>query len=392
MTFTDINGKQAVVDVGSNGSYSANLSSLAQGPVTYLVTEKDTAGNVISFDPPIALGDGSAGAAAGTPQVPHLLDGYAVRAPWQVAGVDYAVGINAGTVLKNPLTINMAGVSVDATNHVVFVSGNNVVLNGWNFTGWAVDVTGQNATVSNSDFTQGVLKYDVGSVGGTIEYNKFDQAGIAPDTAPFMVFGSGAFNVQYNDFENSYHMAAQFTYGNGQSQTIVFQYNLIQNTGAGSAAGAHGDWIQVFGVQVDDAEINYNTVVQTKPGDLTQGFSLNASNPTILAGSISNNTMITASSDVNYPIILNSHWINGTVTVANNYIDPRGVIGSFLLSNDDVSGPYNGTIATSNDVNMVTGAYIYPPTGGTGGTGTGHEHRDHGILDRQQRGRRPYYQ
>ena len=74
MTFTDINGKQVVVNVGSNGDYAANLSSLAQGPVTYLVTEKDTAGNVISFDPPITLGDGSAGAAAGTPQVPNLLE------------------------------------------------------------------------------------------------------------------------------------------------------------------------------------------------------------------------------------------------------------------------------------------------------------------------------
>ena len=301
-----------------------------------------------------------AGAAAGTPQVPNLLSGYAVRAPWQVAGVDYAVGINAGTVLKNPLTMNMAGVSVDATNHVVFVTGNNVVLDGWNFTGWAVDVTGQNATVSNSDFMQGVLKYDVGSVGGTIEYNKFDQAGTAPKTAPFMAFGSGTFTVQYNDFENSYHMAAQFTYGNGQGQTIVFQYNLIQNTGGGSAAGAHGDWIQIFGVPtVYDAKINYNTVVQNKQGYLTQGWSVGYDQQTILSASISNNTMVVPggnNSGINYAVILNSRWIHGTITIANNYIDPRGIRGSFLLSNDQVSGPYtNGTIVTSNVVNMVTG-------------------------------------
>ena len=375
MAFTDIDGKQVVVDVGSNGDYSADLTSLAQGKVTYLVSETDTAGNTISFDPPITLGDGSAGAAAGTPQVPNLLSGYAVRAPWQVAGVDYAVGINAGTVLKNPTTMNMAGVSVDTSNHIVFVTGNNVVLDGWNFKGWAVDVTGQNATVTNSDFTQGVLKYDIGSVGGTVEYCKFDQSGTVPDTAPFMAFGSGTFVLQYNDFENAYHMHAQFTYGNGQSQSVIFQYNLLQNAGGGSAAGAHGDFIQIFGVPtLNDVEINYNTVVQNKAGYITQGWSVGYDQQTILAGSVSNNTMIVpgaTNSDVNYAVILDSHWINGTFTVANNYIDPRGVSGSFLLSNDQWPGPYNnGVIATSNDVNMVTGAYIYPPTGGTG-TGTG---------------------
>ena len=57
MTFTDIDGKQVVVDVGSNGDYSADLTSLAQGKVTYLVSETDTAGNTISFDPPIRLGE-----------------------------------------------------------------------------------------------------------------------------------------------------------------------------------------------------------------------------------------------------------------------------------------------------------------------------------------------
>jgi len=34
-----------------------------------------------------------------------------------VAGVDYAVGIPQGTVLKDPATINMAGVTVDKNLH-----------------------------------------------------------------------------------------------------------------------------------------------------------------------------------------------------------------------------------------------------------------------------------
>ena len=36
--------------------------------------------------------DGRSRAPSGTPQWPNLLDGYAARPPWSVAGVDYPVG------------------------------------------------------------------------------------------------------------------------------------------------------------------------------------------------------------------------------------------------------------------------------------------------------------
>ena len=49
--------------------------------------------------------DGSNNASAGAPQLPNLLSGYAVRAPWNVAGVDYAVGVPTGTALKDWETI-----------------------------------------------------------------------------------------------------------------------------------------------------------------------------------------------------------------------------------------------------------------------------------------------
>ena len=363
MIVTDINSENVVADVDANSEYSAALSSLAQSKIAYVVAETNPVGNAISFDAPTTLGDGSAGAAAGVPQVPTLLDGYAVRAPWQVAGVDYAVGINARTVLKSPLTMNIVGVSIDKINHVAKITGDNVALDGWSFKGWRLSVTGNNATITNSDFTNGVLRFEPGSSNGTIMYNRFDQKETRPDTAPFIAFGSGKFVVAYNDFENSYHMHAQFTHGNGQSQTIIFQFNLLQNSGGGSAAGAHGDFIQLFGIPtVKDLEINYNTVVQNEPGYNTQGWSVGYDQQTILTGSISNNTMVVpgaTNSRINYAVILNSHWINGTFTVANNYIDPRGVIGSYILTNDQWPGPYhNGTIVTSNDVNMVTGTYI----------------------------------
>ena len=69
MTFTDTTGHSDVVNIASNGTYSANLSNLANGTLTYLVTVTDPVGNVTTFDPTVTLGDGSANAPAGHPAV-----------------------------------------------------------------------------------------------------------------------------------------------------------------------------------------------------------------------------------------------------------------------------------------------------------------------------------
>ena len=124
------------------------------------MTVTDPAGNIITVDPTATLGDGSANAPAGTPQLPNLLNGYKDPPPWEVAGVDYAVGIPSGTVLKNPATISMAGVTVDTSNDTVYVTGNNVTLNGYDFSlngGWEVYIEdgASNTLIENSNFLVG---------------------------------------------------------------------------------------------------------------------------------------------------------------------------------------------------------------------------------------------
>ena len=90
----------------------------------------------------MAANDGSANAPAGSPQVPNLFNGYAARPSWQVAGVDYAVGIHPGTVLKNPATSSLpVGASYNSTYHTIYVTGANVTLDGYDLT---------NTTVMNS--------------------------------------------------------------------------------------------------------------------------------------------------------------------------------------------------------------------------------------------------
>ena len=56
VTFTDSTNKSDVVAIKGNGTYSANLSNLADGTLTYLLKASDPAGNVITVDPTTTLG------------------------------------------------------------------------------------------------------------------------------------------------------------------------------------------------------------------------------------------------------------------------------------------------------------------------------------------------
>src|SRR6185312_8286529 len=118
--------------------------------------------------------------------------------------------------------------------------------------------------------------------------------------------------------------------------------------------------------------IDYNTVIQTgyPPGGGSQGFTLdgNANAPlaTFDGGSVSNNTIIVTSTPVGatgYAMRFSTDLINGTFTVANNYIDASGLSNggiNYDIRQSIAGGPYHGTIKSFGDVNMVTGAVIAP--------------------------------
>ena len=187
ITFTDSVGHEAVVNVGSNGNYSADLSSLTPGKVTYLLTETDPAGNTISIDPPTILGgDGSAGAPGGTPQLPHLLDSYAARPSWQVAGVDYAVGVHTGVVLKIPTAGNLPPGASLGSGPTIYVDGNNVTLKGYDLTHYTVmvnnDATGT-VTIIDCAATTGVnIRSTVGATANLVVENcTLNGGGMAAD-------------------------------------------------------------------------------------------------------------------------------------------------------------------------------------------------------------------
>ena len=65
---------------------------------------------------------------------------------------------------------------------------------------------------------------------------------------------------------------------------------------------------------------------------------------------------------VNWPVLIDTTFLSGSATVANNYYDNSGAYGDVLALNGaggmGANGPYNGTVTTLNNDNIVTGAYF----------------------------------
>src|ERR1700722_8447286 len=91
-------------------------------------------------------GGGSSSTSPGNgSQYPALLNNYATRPSWKVAGVDYPAGLPQGTALTNPATLTLPGVNVNSTAQVIQVTTAGTTLEGIDFSqsgGWTVSITG----------------------------------------------------------------------------------------------------------------------------------------------------------------------------------------------------------------------------------------------------------
>src|ERR1044072_4816500 len=296
--------------------------------------------------------DGKERAPVQTVQFPNLLDKYRARPAWNVAGVDYAVGYASGTVLQDPMKGALpAGVRRDTANHVFLVTGNNVVISGWDFSlegGWQVKATNANNPIIENNYFKiganalqpinllGVPNGYTGQ-GGTIINSVIDGNSVdIGGSALIATSRGGTFVIQYNLIENAGSDmidAGADTLASGVVTTYDVRYNVMKN--AGQKTSAYPDWFQTFANNHDnDITLEYNPVVQTSypANGGSQGFTLdgntNAPLATFDGGSVSNNTVIVTSTPIGatgYIFRFAPDLINGTFTVANNYIDPSGL-------------------------------------------------------------------
>ena len=366
MTFTDTSGHQSVVNVGSNGTYTTDLSSLTKGTLTYLLSVTDPAGNVTAVDPVATLGDGSANASPGSPQAANLLNGYAARPPWMVAGVDYAVGVPSGEALKSPLTLTTAtgainGVSLDTVNHLVRVDGSNVTLDGYDFTGWDVYVTGgaQNVTIKNSYFLHATVLADTTTSNISVLHCTLDGTGATdPSSSLITLNGVGSHTVQYCWLENS---PQHFLELGGAGGTVNYSFNFVEN--GGTANGQHLNFIQFGGDNYTNPIISYNTMYQTfqpSQGEMIQIDGAFATGVTVSNALVTNNTMIAApgpgagGQSVSY--MIHTDNLTTTGTVQNNYmVDANGGAFGFIYPIAPINA---GKVTFSNNIDMATGKTI----------------------------------
>ena len=389
ITFTDSLGHESVVNVGSNGNYSTDLSSLAPGKITYLLTETDPAGNTISIDPPTLLGgDGSAGAPGGTPQRAGLLDDYATRPSWQVAGVDYAVGVTPGTTLKVPTANNLPPGATLGSGPTIYVDGKDVSLNGYDLTHYTVminsDASGT-VTISNCAATTGVnIRSTVDAKASVVVQNcTLDGGGMASDPDFQLIKVWTPLTVEYSVIKNA---PAAIYAGGGQPLTVL--YNEME--GFAWSNGAHANAIYVTGGNNPSASttIAYNTIY-TGASQNAQGFPIGIGaaiaffddGGNFYNSTVNNNTVISdLPGGASYLIgfyVGQGHSATGGV-VQDNYVasingfgNNSGAFGAFYAGS---SGTVQATYTNNIDMNngkVISGTNAESGSGSTGGnTGT----------------------
>jgi hypothetical protein len=323
---------------------------------------------------------------------------YATRPPWNVAGVDYPVGIPAGTTLTDWQNISQSGVSVNTSNGVITVSSSGVTLNGIDFTGCQthscvgfqqVYIQADNFTVTNSktggyNETQAssALFYQVSGYGGFVMKNNYIDGGMRALTGSqtsvygYTFLASGLVDVEYNYFTSwsaqIQTVGANPTDGNnGNVINYTFKYNAMVHPLLTS--GAHENvFISDGGDTFSNVDIEYNTFYQvladnngTGPNELIQiANGTNGAEVTYGTTILSHNTMMaptptTSGVTVSYfavgPKVATNTTFNGPGTVSYNYFDGTGTYGIWNQSPYGVSTFTPNWTTDANNVDMVNG-------------------------------------
>lgn len=196
--------------------------------------------------------DGAAGASSAPPNYPAMLAPYGSnRPPWNVAGVDYYVGVRPGSQLQDWRTLNRPDLVVDVANGVVYCGPTTALVQNIDFslgTG-AVLRNGSGAssayTVNNCKFgapfpdafylqATGSLLVDIsGSSTVTLTNCTFDGTGTgngSPNLAAFVTSYTSMivmYNLFYHPTQSVLSLGAASA--GGANFRLVYKYNLICN-------------------------------------------------------------------------------------------------------------------------------------------------------------------
>jgi len=322
--------------------------------------------------------DGMNGAPIGASSVqhPNLLSGYVLRPPWNVAGVDYYVGVPPNIALKDPATLSSSGsVYVDRGSGWIWVDGG--TLDGYDLTkktaaggkSWTVLVKGSgNSVIQNCN-----LKVDATRAGQDF----FCIRGYFP-TGPLLVQNC---TIDGNGTIDNGTMGALIGYGaaltvqycwlkNSPNDIIdcfanpLIRWNLFDTMGL-SPKGNDADGIQMEGGKGNTTPtVVFNTFYQPAGVPLANcGFQWTAQGGTgcnLVNGRMSNNTLIAKGRNVIHFLVgigpMPPATVSGSI-VQSNYMDDSGCDHhpGFFYPHHERSNVF------SDNRNMRTGAVVDGP-------------------------------
>ena len=362
--------------------HSAGVAKASDGARTEIAAPLAVTSSTCPFATTAAahgFDDGCADAPTGTPQYPNLLSKYGGNRPgWDVAGVDYRVGINTGVTLKPASSLASNFNFTVSGSTVRCLSASSVALDSLDFTGY-VFYNGEgdgcaNVTITNSKFAcpsswsagaPFAMIHDQFGANFTIKYNEFhgDNCGTWPnDTSDPVSVGNLTF--QYNLMRGmpERHVST----GNS---TIDYRYNLIDQPLTQS--GAHENFLQWGPGMIGPATVAFNTSYLTSVGG-AEGFQFYTNGTGSIASvSLTNNTMIALPSNgqrtMSFIMHGNCHsgsdcltttnLITGSAVANYNYFDISGAYGAFYGGSFSIPG---ASWSSTGNVNMNTGATITP--------------------------------
>ncbi|HXT09032.1 MAG TPA: hypothetical protein VN715_19110 [Roseiarcus sp.] len=216
----------------------------------------------------VSASDGFDPAFADKPQHRDLLASFAVRPPWRVAGVDYAVGRPQGIKLKKPDLGNLPA-GVELRTDSIHVLGRDVRLDGFDLSGLTVMIEDSAAGVvkiSNCEAENGVVIRSTVDAKAHLVVDRctLDGGGMRADPNYQTIKVWCPLTVLHTWIKNS-------PGGIQSGAALVAKYNLLE--GFAWSPGAHANAIYVRGTHArgDQTRIAYN-VVYSQSTRNAQGF------------------------------------------------------------------------------------------------------------------------
>ncbi len=298
-----------------------------------------------------------------------LLASYATRPSWNVAGVDYTVGLPQGTTLTDWQSLSGPGITVNTTAMPPYVrvdDKSNVVISGVDFSlhGGAIlfFVNSPNPTVVSSNFagtnltkmTNAVIATDASSPGLTVSYNTIDGAGAGSGSTLVSAGGAGTATLTYNWLKNFPQHVLEVNAAR-DPYSIVYKYNLIEQ--GAIRPDAHLNYLQ-FGTDSNSSssvDVEYNTSYQTRQATAGEGYQF-ASFRTGLVKNVTfaYNVMIAAGSSVSMSYLVHAGGSQNAGIGHDNYVDTTAAYGAWY------PGSFTGW-TMSNNYLMTTGALLSKP-------------------------------